>query len=63
MKREIPKTYTCTCGRVHEFAAWVYAHWNILLVHRCECRRVNQLLRGQLLPRTRRTSKSKGVRA
>lgn len=31
----MPKGFACECGKFHEFCAYVYAHWNIELVHTC----------------------------
>ena len=35
----VPKGYTCKCGKFNQFDAYVYAHANVDLIHRCACRR------------------------
>jgi hypothetical protein len=37
VSNNIPLGFTCECGRVHKFAAYVYAHWREVLIHSCEC--------------------------
>lgn len=41
-----PKSYTCACGAVNQFAIYVFAHWNDLLIHTCDCGRKNEIVRG-----------------
>lgn len=43
---EIAKGYTCACGKFHKFNGYVYAHWNIQLVHVCACGRENKIKGG-----------------
>ena len=33
---ELPKGFTCDCGREEEYPSWVFAHWNEALVCTCE---------------------------
>ena len=42
-----PDGFTCECGKRHPFDAYVYAHWDVLLVHTCACGRQHDVLRGQ----------------
>ena len=35
----IPKGYKCTCGTFNAFSAYVYAHADVDLVHKCKCNR------------------------
>ncbi len=38
------KGFVCECGTEHLFDGYVYAHWNVLLVHSCEvCRRQHNI--------------------
>lgn len=32
----LTKGFTCVCGKEHKFPPYVYAHWNVELVHTCE---------------------------
>lgn len=34
-QNNLPKGFTCKCGRTHEFGGYVYAHWRERLVHSC----------------------------
>ena len=35
---EKAKSFICTrCGKEHEFALYVFAHWNDELEHKCDC--------------------------
>jgi hypothetical protein len=43
---DLPKGYTCACGKEHRFPSYVYAHWDMLLTHTCECGRENEMVRG-----------------
>lgn len=43
---EVAKGYTCACGKFHKFNGYVYAHWNIQLVHACACGRENKIKNG-----------------
>lgn len=46
-KPNLPKGFTCTqCGKEHEFDAYVYAHWDTLLGHTCDCGAEHGILRG-----------------
>lgn len=29
--------WVCTCGKEHDLGPYVAAHWDILLVHKCDC--------------------------
>ena len=48
MNAELPKDYNCTsCGRFHEFPAYVYAHWRDVLAHKCEgCGQEHEIICG-----------------
>lgn len=43
------KSYKCKCGIENKFALWLFAHWDLRVAHRCECGRVNELLRGRIV--------------
>jgi len=43
----LPKGFTCTCGILHDFSPWVYAHWNIEVTAKCECQREYVIRGGQ----------------
>lgn len=46
-QKEFPATFTCTgCNEVHEFAAWVCAHWYETITHTCDCGAKHDLLEG-----------------
>lgn len=50
-KRGLAKGFTCTsCGREHEYPAYVYAHWNVGLVHTCKCKARHCITRGIAAP-------------
>lgn len=52
-EREIdgPKGFFCTgCGRAERFGAYVYAHWDIELVHTCECGQQHTIVEGHAYP-------------
>ena len=40
------KSWTCECGKEHEFPGYVYAHWDVQLVHTCDCGRKHSILGG-----------------
>lgn len=38
MKETVNKSFKCAnCGTEHEFPAYVYAHWDMMLTHTCTC--------------------------
>ena len=40
-------SYVCTkCGKEHAFPAYVYAHWDMEVIHTCDCGAKHVLLRG-----------------
>ena len=40
--------FKCECGKAHEYTAYVYAHKNEKLHHRCEaCGRIHIILHGE----------------
>lgn len=43
------KTYTCKCGKEHEFSIWVIGHWNVRILHSCDCGRKNEICRGRVV--------------
>ncbi|VVB52807.1 Uncharacterised protein [uncultured archaeon] len=49
-KKTLPKSYKCACGKVHVHPAYLYAHWDEIITHTCDCGRKNDLLRGKKLP-------------
>lgn len=34
--RVVNDGYTCICGEVHKYPAYVFAHWDEELIHTCE---------------------------
>ena len=49
VKKELPKGFTCTCGRKHKFPMYVYAHWTIELLLICgECGKKWSFLEGEV---------------
>ncbi len=47
---ELAKGYSCECGAWHRFPAYVYAHWDIGVNHKCDsCGRENSLLKGAVI--------------
>lgn len=38
--------FTCECGKFHKYPAYVIAHWDIELVHKCDCGRKHIILCG-----------------
>lgn len=51
MPMKITRGYTCPhCGAAHTFDAYVFAHWNDVLVHQCpSCKRKNKLRCGKVV--------------
>ena len=50
-KPEMPTGYECaTCGKRHNYPAYVYAHWNEPLTHECECGAKHSVCRGKASP-------------
>lgn len=47
MSEELPKGYKCTCGKFNEYPAYVYAHWDIELVHTCDCGKIWTICEGE----------------
>ena len=50
-KEDIIKGYICEglhCGRYHKFPAYVYAHYDIELIHTCECGAKNVICCGEV---------------
>lgn len=44
----LPKGFTCHCGAVHTFPPYVYAHWHIELVIKCQyCQRQFGVIHGK----------------
>jgi hypothetical protein len=48
MIEKLPKGFTCECGIVNEFPGYVYAHWDVELVHTCKCARKHVIFRGRV---------------
>lgn len=47
-ERKLPKGWTCTCGTLHQFSPWVYAHWDIEIQATCaDCNRQVTFLGGE----------------
>lgn len=40
------KGYTCSCGKIHKYPAYVYAHWYEELTHTCNCGRSVKIQNG-----------------
>ena len=38
----------CECGADHMFPSYVFAHWEVELIHKCECGRSNVICRGKV---------------
>jgi transcription elongation factor Elf1 len=61
MSKELPESYTCTrCQAVHELPMYVYAKWEELLFHTCNCGARHSLLRGVAKPVTDVDSSKQG---
>jgi len=46
---EIAKGWTCECGKEHKFGSYVYAHWDMTLLHTCEfCQRKHEVIQGEV---------------
>ncbi len=44
---DMPKGFTCECGKFHEFGAYVAAHWDMILDHTCDqCGARHSVLKG-----------------
>lgn len=35
-RRKLPEGFTCKCGFVVKYPAYVYAHWRDVLIYTCE---------------------------
>jgi hypothetical protein len=47
-KKTLPAGFVCPCGLKHQFPAYVYAHWDVTLHHKCEgCGSASVILRGR----------------
>jgi len=45
----LPRGYDCpNCSKTNKFVPYVYAHWNDLLTHTCECGQTHSLLAGEV---------------
>ena len=38
--------WTCECGKINSLGAYVAAHWDVKLIHTCECKRKHSVHRG-----------------
>ena len=47
MNQNLPRGYTCDCGKFNKYSLYVFAHWTIELVHTCECGKKWRILRGK----------------
>jgi len=48
-KGDLPKGFTCGCGKEHLYPAYVYAHWDDLLNFKCStCDAKYAILRGKV---------------
>ena len=48
MAKKLPTGFTCECGENHEFPAYVFAHYDIPLIHMChDCGRKHYILSGK----------------
>ena len=41
--------YECRCKRLNEYPIYVHAHWDVRLLHTCDCGRKNEILRGRIV--------------
>lgn len=42
-----PTGFTCDCGEVVRYSAYVYAHWSEPLIYTCDCKRRYEIRRGK----------------
>lgn len=55
---DLPKGFTCECGKEHRFSPWAYAHWREVLRMTCDgCGRAYEILRGR--PKLAKQKKAK----
>jgi len=45
-KSGMTKAFECGCGKEEVLGSYVFAHWNDVLYHNCECGRRNKLRSG-----------------
>ena len=45
---ELGKPWECECGEEHELGTYVVAHWDVKLIHTCDCKRKHSLQSGCL---------------
>ena len=47
-RRKLPKGFVCTkCDKFNEFTGYVYAHYDDMLTHTCECGAKHDIIRGR----------------
>ena len=47
-ENELPKGFTCECGRYHEFDMYYFAHFDEVMIYTCpDCEQKYNLLRGK----------------
>jgi hypothetical protein len=46
MATDLPRGFTCVCGKWHDYPTYVYAHWRYFLTHTCECGQAHSILCG-----------------
>ena len=48
LNTDAPKGYDCQCCKKnHKYPAYVFAHWDVTLTHKCEeCDATHEILRG-----------------
>lgn len=45
--KELVKGYVCSqCKKQHDYPPYVYAHWDEVLHHQCECGAMHEILYG-----------------
>ena len=46
-EEELSDGFNCsTCGTYQKYSAYVFAHWDIELIHTCECNAKHRIKRG-----------------
>lgn len=43
---KLAKSFTCSCGKEHAFVPYVFAHWDVMLVHTCDCGALHHIRQG-----------------
>lgn len=46
---DTPAGHICTCGKIHKWPLYVYAHWNDILSYKCpSCMREIEIVGGHI---------------